>query len=81
MVPVYFSETLATTIIYWHVEHTVSMFSPEDGDSISPKRWHIPTSLHGSKTQDVITAAKTSNTILWSENLKGLNNFEHLGVD
>jgi hypothetical protein len=25
--------------------------SPEDGNSISPKRWYVPTSLHGVTTQ------------------------------
>jgi hypothetical protein len=41
-------------------------FSPEDGESLSPKRWHPLASLHGTKTQKIIiiiilTTVKTSN--------------------
>jgi hypothetical protein len=34
--------------------HTVSIFRAEDGDYGYPKRWHLPTSLHGAKTQKSI---------------------------
>lgn len=26
--------------------------SPENGDCVSPTRWHVPTSLHGARTRD-----------------------------
>jgi hypothetical protein len=40
-------------------------FSPEDG-YVSPKRWNLPTSIHGAKTQNniiVFTVVKTSTLI------------------
>jgi hypothetical protein len=47
-------------------KYTVSIFRTEDGDNVSPKRWHLPTSLHDAKTQKniivILTAVKTSNT-------------------
>jgi hypothetical protein len=34
-------------------KHTVSIFRAEDGDSMFlRKRWHLPTSQHGAKTQN-----------------------------
>jgi hypothetical protein len=43
---------LLLLLLYHHIflmlQH--SHFSPEDG-VVSPKRWHLPSSLHGTKTQ------------------------------
>jgi hypothetical protein len=40
-------------------------FSPEDGGSILPKRWYLPTSPHGVTTQktkiDIFTSVRNSN--------------------
>jgi hypothetical protein len=42
-------------------KHTVSIFTAEDGDNVSPERW----SLRGGKTQKnnivILTALRTSN--------------------
>jgi hypothetical protein len=47
-------------------------------DYVSPKRWDLPTSLHGAKTQKkniitILTAVKTSNLIYFDQIFKFFN--------
>jgi hypothetical protein len=46
-------------------EFTITLFSPENGDCVSPKLEYLPASPHGVATQktniDIFTAVRTSN--------------------
>jgi hypothetical protein len=50
---------------------------------VSPKRWHLPTSLHGAKTQKniIITAVKISDLTQQSYfNWKGYTVLNEMGI-
>jgi hypothetical protein len=51
-----------------------AVFTPEDGDYVSPKRWYLTTNPHGITTQksniDIFTAVRTSNLTQYSFCLK-----------
>jgi hypothetical protein len=60
-VSIFRAEEIST---FWR---NILIFSEEDGDSVSPKRWYLPRSSHSVATQktniNIFTAVRTSHLI------------------